>query len=136
MNYEFENIFEIGKLNEEGIFNIEMIIKFKNDFEEVIKRLEAIGLNNFMKCSLLFSNVKNFPFYYISPFFNKDNKIIGNAYRINNPFKIKDYSDYEYNKMFIKMLHFIHYIKNNKIKSNNKNLILDNSKQRRIIIDK
>ena len=40
MNYGNENIFEIGKLNEEGIFNIEMIIKSTNGFEEEKKRLE------------------------------------------------------------------------------------------------
>ena len=111
MNYEFENIFEIGKLNEEGIFNIEMIIKFTNGFEEEKKRLETLGINNYIRCSSIFSNNKNSPFYSVSPFFNKDNKIIGNAYKINNQNKIKDFSDYVYNKIFIKMLHFIYYLK-------------------------
>jgi hypothetical protein len=49
--YEFETIFEIGKLNKEGIFNIEIIIKFTNDFEEEKKRLEKLGINKYINCS-------------------------------------------------------------------------------------
>ena len=130
MNYTFENIFEIGKLNKEGIFNIEIIIKFTNGLEEEKKRFEKLRFNDYIYCTTVFSNDKNSPFYSISPFLNKDNKIIGNAYKIDNPAKIKDFSDYAYNKIFIKMLHFIYYLKKNKPILNNKNLILDNSKQR------
>ena len=127
MKNKLENIFEIGKLNKEGIFNIDMIIKFTNNFEEEKKRLEKSGLNNYIKNSTVFHNDNNSPFYSISPFFNKDNKIIGNAYKINNSSKIKDFSDYTYNKIFIKMLYFIHYLKKHALRTNNKELILNNS---------
>jgi hypothetical protein len=130
MNYGFGNIFEIGKLNKEGIFNIEMIIKFSNDFEEEKKRFGNLGFNEYIYCTTVFSNDKKSPFYSISPFLNKDNKIIGTAYKINNTSKIKDFSDYAYNKIFIKMLHFVYYLKKNQLKLNNKHLILDNSKQK------
>ena len=51
-------------------------------------------------------------------------------YKVVNPAKINDFSDYKYNENFIKMLHFIYYLKKNQLKLNNKHLILDNSKQR------
>jgi ubiquitin C-terminal hydrolase len=93
-----QNLIEIGELNDKNIFqpNIILDIYNKNDYNISINLLLSNGYNQYMKYYLLFSDD------YISPIFNKENNIIGQAYRYSKSFN--DYSDFIHKEKYLKFM--------------------------------
>ena len=82
-----KNLIEIGELdNNNNVFKPNMILEVYNehDLNDSINLLLSNGYEKYIQYYLLFNND------YISPIFNRDNNIIGYAYRYNE--KINDYT--------------------------------------------
>ena len=105
-NSKHKNIIEVGKLNNYGLFEIELIIDIKNNYDEEEKKILKFGFEKYFQTYFVFTNKKD-KFDYISPLFNEENKIKGYGYKIiKNPFdnNSNDFSDYVYNDILIKVI--------------------------------
>ena len=104
------SMIEVGFLDEDNFFITTQIFNFndKTILNKNISLLTTIGYNEYSKNFLLFNDD------YTSPIFDKNNKIVGNAFKFDS--SIIDYTKYQINeefKIMVKLYFYYNQLKNN-----------------------
>ena len=118
-----ETIIEVGKLNDQNIFKIKFLIESSKDYESIIHMLQTKTFSQFISSSFIFSNFNNNSNDNYSPFFDEQNNIIGNGYRLGKGFN--NFSDCYFNPMFINIIYLIIYFKFFNINNNEKYYLIN-----------
>ena len=113
----YKNLIEIGKLDSDGAFKIELIIDIFNNYEKEEKKLFDLGYNMYYSSFFVFTNEDGKG--NISPLFDESKKLKGYGYKINqkslNNYN-NNFSDYDINNILIKIIYLIIYFKRYKTK--------------------
>ena len=115
--FEGQNIIEIGNLNENNCFEIEYLIDANKDHSLIINNIQELNYHDFFTSSFAFKNVsekgndkesKN-EFSNVSPFFDRQNNIIGYGYKISKD--IDNFSNSYYSPILINNIYLIIFFK-------------------------
>ena len=114
-SFEGRTIIELGSLDNQHIFKIEILIEISKNYQTIINIIKTKKFREFYLTSFLFHN--NF-----SPVFDEEKEIIGYAYKINEG--QNNFSNYHYNQILMKIIYlilFFKYPKYNNANVNSKN---------------
>ena len=115
--HDSNNIINVGKLDNNGLFKIKLIIDINNNVNEVEQKIIEEG-KSYIRKHFVFTSNQNNEIKRISPYFGDNLRVKGYGYPIDkNVFnKIEDFSDFNINNFLIKMIYlkilFLNY-KNN-----------------------
>ena len=122
-NIAHKHIIEVGKLDKNGVFQIDLIIDVYNNYEE--EQLKIIySKGDYVKTYFVFGGDKKDKYASVSPYFDNNRKLKGYGYLLNqnvfNKNKVEDFSDCHINKYLVKMIYLLIFFMNTKTIFENK----------------
>jgi hypothetical protein len=116
--FKGKNIVEIGVLDEQNCFKIEILIDSLTDQKSIIKNINSYSFDNFCLASFVFTNDEKNKFSKVSPYLDKNN-FSGYAYRINEKTINQNVLDFYYSPILLNNIYLIRYFKFPKYKQKN-----------------
>ena len=96
---------DIGKLDEQNKFRLELLVYTTKDSKYIKNYVGENDFSSFYKSSFIFKNNPNNKFSYFSPFFSKNNNIIGYGFKLTK--KFNNYNNINYNPVLVNIIYLI-----------------------------